>query len=295
FFQKADIAQASYNENVKLLDNLKEREKNKIALAVDVNKIRIQVYEKEESLITITEEYQRRLNTVKTILRYEGNEILIPQNPDSFFTAEYKFEDDFKQFIQQSRTYQVFDVLEKKSSFEIDKNADDLLPSINLFAGLAMDGSRELFHQADNVVFVGVDMEWSFPYQVERAELETSKIQLEKTRLSNTNAHYRLYRDIKNLYLNLKQERNLYDIAQKKNVLAKAVLDDETQNYLYGKITLNDFIRAVNTYDNNRFDIAARDAQIKRLMLERMRILDKLVTRNQINERHKISIQEENN
>lgn len=290
-FQKVDIARSSYNENLKLLDNIKEREKNKIALPVDVNKIRLQVYDKEENLVDVLEEYERRLVSIKTAMRYEGDELLAPQNPDSFFSPEHSFEHDFAEFRESGRTYEILDLLEEKSSVEVDKDADDLLPSINLLAGYTMDGKRESLSESDNVFYMGVSLEWPFPHQVERAQLNTSKVELDKTRLSNTSTHYRLYRDIKNLYLSLDQEQRLFDIALKKNGLAKSVLEDETENYMYGKITLNDFIQAVNVYDNNRLNIAARDAQIKRLLLERLRILDLLVTRNQVNERHSVDIE----
>ncbi len=291
-YQKVDIARSSYNENMKLLDNIMEREKNKIALAVDVNKIKIQVYDKEENLVDFTEEYQRRLTIIKTIMRYEGNETLIPNNPDSFFSPEVSFEYDFKDFRENSRTYAILDLLAEKSSFEVDKNADDLLPSINLLTGFDIAGKRESLYESDNMFYMGVSMEWPFPNQVQRAELNTAKVSLEKTLLSNTDTHFRLYRDIKNLYLNLNQEKLLFEIAHKKDGLAGEVLKDETENYMYGKITLNDFIRAVNTYDTNRLNIATRHAQIKRLLLERLRILDLLITRKQINDRHDISIEE---
>ncbi len=291
-YQMVDIAQSSYNENVKLLDNIQEREKNKIALPVDVNKIKLQVYDKEESLVDVQEAYQRRLNIVKTIMRYKGDELLKPANPDAFFTQPGAFQTDYDKFQTDSRTYKTLNLLEKKSSFEVDKDADDLLPSINLLAGYEIEGKRESFYESDNMFYMGVSMEWPIPNQVERAEWNTSKITLEKTILSNMDTHYRLYRDIKNLYLSLQQQELLFEIAQKKNGLAKAVVKDETENYMYGKITLNDFIKAVNTYDNNRLNIAGRHAEIKRLMLERLRILDLLVTRHQINERHDITIEE---
>lgn len=38
----------SYNENLKLLENVKQREKSSIALPIDVNKINLQVLEKKK-------------------------------------------------------------------------------------------------------------------------------------------------------------------------------------------------------------------------------------------------------
>ncbi|RJP59754.1 MAG: TolC family protein [Candidatus Auribacter fodinae] len=291
-YQKLDIAESSYKENLKLLDNIRERQKNKIALEVDVNKISLQVYDKEESLVSTKETYDRQLNIIKTILRYEGDEILAPVNPESFFAYAVSFDEDFKTFKDNSRTYKILDLLEKRGVFEVAKDADDLLPSINLLAGAEMQGKRDTLFESDNMLYLGVSLDWPvYPNQVERAEYEISKIALEETRLSNINIHFRLYRDVKNLYLSLQQEKTLVEIARKKNVLARSVLEDEAENYMYGKIVLNDFIQAVNAHDETRRSIETRNAQINRLMLERLRILDLLVTRHQINERPDITIQ----
>ncbi|MEW6535599.1 MAG: TolC family protein [Candidatus Auribacterota bacterium] len=291
-YQKLDIAESSYKENLKLLDNIRERQKNKIALEVDVNKISLQVYDKEESLVSTKETYDRQLNIIKTILRYEGDEILAPVNPESFFAYAVSFDEDFKMFKDNSRTYKILDLLEKRGVVEVAKDADDLLPSINLLAGAEMQGKRDTLFESDNMLYLGVSLDWPvYPNQVERAEYEISKIALEETRLSNINIHFRLYRDVKNLYLSLQQEKTLVEIARKKNVLARSVLEDEAENYMYGKIVLNDFIQAVNAHDETRRSIETRNAQINRLMLERLRILDLLVTRHQINERPDITIQ----
>lgn len=289
-FQKVDIARSSYNENVKLLDNIEERAKNKIALPVDVNKIKLQVYEKEENLISTIDSYEQQLTIINTILRYDGIQRLAPVNPDTFFSDQLEFGADFESFREQSRTYAILDLLEQGSSLQVEKDADDLLPSINLLFGYEKQGKNESLHEADSMMYMGLSMEWPFPQQVQRAEHETSKIVLERTRLSNTNVHFRLFRDIRNLYLNITQQRKLFAIAEKKQVLAKAVLDDETENYVYGKINLNDFIQSVNVYDNNRLRIVSLHAQIKRLQTERLRILDLLISRSRINERHDITI-----
>ena len=50
-YKDLETAKNSYNENTKLLENIKERQANKIALPVDVNKISIQVMSKKENLI----------------------------------------------------------------------------------------------------------------------------------------------------------------------------------------------------------------------------------------------------
>ena len=115
------------------------------------------------------------------------------------------------------------------------------------------------------MAFVGVEMEWPLDDSVKRAEYETAKIDREKASLVTKNTHHRLYTDIKNLSQQINREGQLHEISQKKINLARAVLEDETENYSFGKVTINDYIQAVNTLDSNRFDKIQHEALIAKL------------------------------
>ena len=51
---------------------------------------------------------------------------------------------------------------------------------------------------------------------------------------------------------------------------------------LSGKVTLNDYIAAVNRRDSIRFDQVFRDVQGRRLMVEWMRLTDRLVRSEEV-------------
>jgi len=276
------VGDSSYQENVKLLDNIKERQKSNIALPLDVNKVHLLVLAKKEKLIELEEEYDSALNFVEKAIRYNGGEELIPRKPGLYDEIEIDFYEDYNNFRERSRTYEVLDLLEEKSSLEVDEDADDLLPSIDLLIGYNIKGKDWKIENEDNMVYAGVSMEWPFPDQVERAEYETSKIAFEKTKLSNVSTHFQLYTDIKNLSIQMKSERELLDIAKEKIDLAKSVLEDETENYSFGKVTLNDYIDAVNVLDNNRFNEILHDAQYRKYLLEWLRITDRLISKKDI-------------
>ena len=57
-------------------------------------------------------------------------------------------------------------------------------------------------------------------------------------------------------------------IAEAKIQLAEAVLTDESKNYSFGKISLNDYIDAVNKVDLNRFNKILHIVQMKKYLLE---------------------------
>lgn len=276
--ENLSIAQSSYTENLKLLDSMNERQKQHIARAVDVNKISLQVLAKKEQLVAAQQEYNDAENFIKKAIRYEGNDALIPVSPLLFSDVAISFEKDYERFRQDSRTYQVLDLLEKKSGVKVEREADDLLPSINVLFGYTVQGEDFEIRNEEELVFAGVSLEWPFPDQVDRAEHNIALIDKNKQALLNLNTHYRLYTAIKNLTHQIQREQALVQIASEKIDFARSVVKDESENYSFGKISLNDYIVAVNVMDNNRFTKVSHDMQLRRLMVEWLRITDQLVT-----------------
>ena len=173
-------------------------------------------------------------------------------------------------------------LLEEQSSVEVDKYADELLPSINLYAGFSLQGDGHGLEDSDQMVFTGVSLDWPFPHQVERAQYETAKITLDKTRLSTVNTHLRLYTDLKNLNIQIQEEKKLITVAEEKISLAQAILDDDRENYSLGKLTLNDLIDEVNRLENNKFNKIYHTIQLRKLVIEWLRLTDKLVSKSEI-------------
>ena len=281
-YENLRIGESSYAENLKLMDNIKERQKSSIALDIDVNKINLQVLAKKETLIGLEEKYQNALNFIKEAIRHSTDEVIVPQEPDVYENLNVSFESDYEKFKGESRTHQVLKLLEDKSSLAVDKDADDLLPSINLLIGYKVDGDDHEIRNEEAMTFAAISMEWPFPDQLERAEYETAKIVLDKQKLTTTSTRYRLYTDIKDLFQIIGLEEKLGVIAQEKIGLAQAVLEDETENYSFGKITINDYIQAVNVLDSNRFNQVLHDAQYRKFTIEWLRITDQLISKKDI-------------
>jgi outer membrane protein TolC len=122
-------------------------------------------------------------------------------------------------------------------------------------------------------------MEWPFGHQVDRAEYEAAKIALRRTELSNTGTYFRLYKEVKDLSIQIDSQQKLIKIAKEKIGLAKSILEDETENYSFGKVTLNDYIQAVNVVDTNRYNEIQHDTLYRKLLIEWLRITDRLVSK----------------
>ncbi|MFC1453336.1 TolC family protein, partial [Verrucomicrobiota bacterium] len=289
-FENLAIARSSYRENRKLLDNIRERQSKQVARPIDVNKIGLQVLAKKERLIELEEEYQNRLHTIERVVRHVGRTHLVPE-PSPPGDIEASFDPAFRAFTDDSRTFSMLRLLEEKSSLEVDKEADDLLPSLELLMGYDVHGEDYGLEQSDDKLWLGVRLDWPFPQQVDKAEHEVAKIDLKRVELRRVNTRHRLYEDARNLFHEIQREKKLMAVATNKIALAQSVLKDETENYSYGRVSLNDYIAAVNVLDNNSFNKVLHEARYKKLVTEWLRLTDRLITRKKISERHQVPLQ----
>ena len=99
---------------------------------------------------------------------------MIPASPSSHRNVRlsgngYRIREDYEKFQVESRTYGILKLLEEKSSLDVAKSADDLLPSTNLLLGYKVAGEDWGIDNNDRMVFVGLSVEWPFLDKVDRA------------------------------------------------------------------------------------------------------------------------------
>ncbi len=276
-YEKLKIAESSYKQSLILLKNIRDRQSSKIALPIDVNKVSIQVLTKKESLIELKENYEKIHNFIKQAIRYKGKDTIEPVDPLFYDNRHIEFEKDYKYFADTSRTYQILSFMEDKYELQLKEYADKLLPSTDLLLGYNIQGDGISLKNADSLVSAGISVSWPFPSQKEKAQYETAKISKQKNEISNTNKYIKLQTNLENLFLQIEREKKIISIVKEKIALSESILKDETENYSYGKVTLNDYIDAVNRVDENRFSMILHSVQLKILMTEWFRITDQLI------------------
>ena len=281
-YENVKTAENSYNESLKLLENIKERQKYKIALPVDVNKISLQVAIKKETLISLQNKYTEYLNMVKESVRYDGKDELQPSVPSMYKNVVIDFEPDYEKFVKESRTIKVLGLLEGKSSLEVDEYADELLPSIDIIAGYSRKGAGHDIIDNEETVYAGASIDWPLPGEVEQAKYQDSKIDLKKTKLSSENIRMRLDTNLKNLHDTIEREKELISLAQEKVDFATSIVEDDRKNYSLGRLTLNDLIDEVNKLEDNKFNKIFHEIELKRLTIEWLRLTDQIVKENKI-------------
>ncbi len=279
-YRNMETGQHAYKENLKLLENVKDRARNNIALPIDVNKVDLQVLAKKENLVSLEDNYVKYLNLVKQALRYKDDRILLPEEPDFYDNVEVEFERDYSEFEHESRTCEILALLTERSALEVDRDADKLLPSIDIFAGFATDGTGQTLREEDETAYAGFSFEWPLPGQAEKAEYETSRIELKKAALSEKNTHFDIFTRLRNLNESIEKERELIEISNKKIALAEEIVKDETENYSYGRTTLNDLIDEVNKLEDNKFNKIYHTIELRKLILDWLRLTDRLVLKD---------------
>ena len=259
----------------------------KIHSISDLMKFSENVSEQKEKLIDLKTAYENALNFIEDAIAFNGlDEAIVPKRPKLYSELKIEFKTDYERFKVESRTARVLKFLEERSSLVVKEEFDDLLPSINLRIGNTWDWTGGGVKREEYLLFAGVQMDWSIFEQVDRAEYNNAKIARNRSRIKTENVLETLFVDLKNLYQRVKSERELALIAEEKIDRARSVLEDEAENYSFGKVTLNDYIDAVNVYDNNRFNKIVRDVAVRKLVVEWLRLSDQLISRKEIEGRH---------
>ncbi len=275
-YENLKVGQSSYQSSQKLMANIQSRRRQKIALPIDVNKMQLLLIGKKENLIVLQEVYDNYSNLILKSIRHKNNTPFIPVTPGRP-TENIQYEEDYNNFTQSSRTYKVLNMLEQQGTLQVKKAADDLLPSTNLLLGYQLDGKDWGIQNQERSYFAGISVQWPIGRSVDKAKQSIAKIEHKKTMLSNQNKYEDLHTNLKNIYLQIQREQKLISLAKTKTKLSESILKDEAKNYSFGKVTLNDYIAAVNLVDENRFSFTDHSVQLNKLLVEWLRLTDQLV------------------
>ena len=281
-YENLKVGKASLASTTKLLDNILERQRQKIALPIDVNKMQLSLIGKKENLIVLQEIYDNLSNLIYKAIRHKAATRYVPINPKSP-AQDIQFAQGYKQFTDDSRTYRILRLLEEQGTLEVKKAADDLLPSTNLLLGYTLEGQDWGIHNEERIAFAGISLRWPIGRSVDKAKYKIAQIAQKKTALSNQNKYEELFTNLKNLHQQIRREQKLIAVSEKKIQLSEAILTDEAENYSFGKVTLNDYIDAVNSVDENRFRNTEHKVNLNKLMIEWLRLTDKLVGEEVLN------------
>ena len=262
------LAQSSYKENEKVLGSILKRQKNKIADTTDVNKFKLQLLAKEEQLIVFKKKYIETTRKIMDVIGIDSDEKMIP-NSDIIIDLLPKNSDSEITALKDNRSFKILELLNQQGGLEQDLAARDILPSIIL--------STSLVKSSDYSGEIKASIDMPFFNKKEKANFEIARINQKQVLLETESMSDDLKMSIYLLYSSLQTQKQLVDLAREKRELAEAILHDESENYTFGKINLNDYIQAVNRYDSTRFDEIDQKITYQQLSIEWKRLTDTLV------------------
>lgn len=278
-YENLKVSKSSYRSNQKLMANILERQKQNIALPIDVNKMELLLIGKKENLIILQEIYDNYTNLIIKAIGNKSNSTLIPASPERP-TSKFNYTSSYENFTQNSRTYHALNLLEQQGTMQVKKAADDLLPSTNLLLGYQLDGKEWGIKNQQKSYFAGISLRWPIGRSVDKAKQKIAQIEYKKTILSNQDKYEELRVNLKNIFQQIQREEKLIAVAKKKITLSERILKDEAENYSFGKVTLNDYIIAVNRLDENQFSYTEHNVKLNKLLIEWLRLTDQLVAEN---------------
>lgn len=273
-YENYQLATSSYKENQKVLNSIIKRQQKKIADQTDVNKLKLQILSKKDQLIEFKMKY---IETTRLIMDTVNKPFLSSFIPSTELTIDPmpSKSDVADNKLQQSRSVLFFEFLKKQSLLEAERLARDLIPSVQLMSTVSQTD------QAEGSVAISVDL----PLINKKAKALHEVARLNETIVTydSNSAKDALLLSIKNLYLALEAQEQLAKNAAEKRQLAKSILENESENYTYGKINLNDYIVAVNRHDSTRFDEIRQYVAYQLLIVEWKRLTDQLITNSELN------------
>lgn len=271
-YESVQLAQAAYNENEKVLKSILDRQKRNIANQTDVNKLKLQLLSKQEQLIAFERDYKEITLLIAESIQetnvsnlYPDTTIILEQLPSSF-------EKEIEQIKQQSRTFSILNTLKKQAALDYKKLEHDLLPSASLSASMS--------HNESTSGYVKLEMDLPLKNTASKAKLESAAITIQKTNSNSLDKEDALKQTLQSLFNRLMIQKKLIQIAIEKKDIAFDILEAESEHYSYGKISLNDYITAVNRYDTARFDEVDKEISYQKLFVEWQRLSDTLIVKS---------------
>jgi outer membrane protein TolC len=266
------LSRSAYQDNQAVFKSILNRQQKKIANDTDVNKLKLQMLAKKEQMIVFEQDYLQTSHQIKRVMGINNTDGIQPDTQIELDPLPDSIAQSLKNVQLNSRTFIILEKLKKQRVLETDRLFQDILPSARI--------SASVVDSLETEGFVGVSVTIPMNNKRSKGKYALSKINRQKNQMETITIVEQLKTNIQNIYYALYSQQKLIDIASEKRELAFQILESETENYSYGKITLNDYIIAVNRYDSARFDEIERKIAYQKLNVEWQRLTDRLVIKS---------------
>ncbi|MBT5954708.1 TolC family protein [bacterium] len=264
-------ALSSFKENQKVLDSIKNRKLRKIANDTDVNKLELQILTKKEQVIGFETDFFETTRKIKRVINDTISKEVYPERKIVLDNLPISFDDELSIIQKESRTFDLFSKIRTETSLDVEKAIRNLLPSVSL--------SATILNKSLTYGSLGISFDLPLQNKLAKADYEVSKLESLKVDSQSLTDELMLITTIRNIYESLITQKRLIAIASSKREFAQKILDAESENYSFGKVTLNDYIGAVNRHDSLRLEEIKRKIDYQIMSVEWKRLTDRLIVK----------------
>lgn len=270
-------ARVAMDEAGRLVENTERKQRSQIAYQVDVDKTKLQLLGERQRLLEAEDSYDRLTLEIAHSLGYPPGARLLPDSASLHLQADGDWEDEQRTFFASGRTMRVLSLFEERDSLATVQAADNLLPSAQVFTGIGWgDGPGSVAENTRGFVGVSFDLGWKRPH--ERAERQLARIEWGRSKLATQHRQGRLRTDLDALRRELRARDELLLLARERETLTDTIHRAENEEYRNGRSDINDLIRALEDFQNARFQRISREIERNMLIVEWRRVTDQLVT-----------------
>jgi outer membrane protein TolC len=284
-YRTARQAQQDY---LRLLGNVRQRRRMRVADNTDVNQVYLQYLNLKETTARARMQYEKSHNEVARscgLAEYtEKGDNARPGDSISRFPG--KEEREIQEFLNESRTSQMFQVIEKKENLKVEMASDDLLPSTHFVIGFRRDESAWDPGEGTSTLYGGFRLDHNFINEHARAKLGEARANRKKEKLTIRENRSRLLMNLKNLHRAITMERNLVDLHSERARVAQAIVNGKQRRYRQARTNLSDLVQSMKELHKQRNAVVNHRYRLSRLVTEWLRLTDSLVVREDIEKRH---------
>ncbi len=287
-YHNYSTARQARQDYLRLLGNVRQRRRMRVADNTDVNQVYLQYLNLKETATRARMQYIKSHNEVARscgLPEYsENGNNARPDDSITRFPGEE--EKEIQKFLNESRTSHMFQVIEKKEDLKVEMAADELLPSTHFVIGFRRDESAWDPGEGTSTLYGGFRLDHRFINDHSKAKLGEAKANLKKERLTIRENRSRLLMNLKNLHRAITMERELIDLHSERARVAQAIVNGKQRRYRQALTDLSDLVLSIKELHKQKNAVVNHRYQLSRLVTEWLRLTDSLVIREDIENRH---------
>jgi len=276
-FKSVESNRKLYNLSLKLESEIKLRKRKNIANQVDVDRVKIQVINRQKSVIGAEKELALTIQDLKDSLSAEAFFNVSFEPPKKIPFIEKRISFDESKFWQESRTSKLLQNQSLVADDNILVQKRNLYPEARLLFGVSRDDSQRFNATANREeALVGINFSYSLDNSQAKAQLAQARLERVQATFAKKRAKKVIGNQISSLKQKIEIEHSQLKLLESQLLLARRLAKGEKSNFTKDRSSLRDVIDAQNTLANAELELINQKILLARSIVAWMRMTDSL-------------------